>query len=206
MIRLFGTRYPVHIPFYKVYTPFDFRSEADFIASSAVTGVAVFYNTGGVTNGRILRFPLIPPNVLQNGADIVAVITVGLGVAGSNRGSDPQFYLSDGITGLGFQKQEESTGNRCLGRQATMGNVLRSISPIRGATHISTSLSDEHVLTIKPQQFWGSCYNSADRGLIYPVRYTRTLSTSRGLWLEVYRESTSDRYAFNYIKVEIHEN
>jgi len=41
-----------------LYTPFDFHSEADFIASSAVTRVAVFYNTGGVNNGRIFRFPL----------------------------------------------------------------------------------------------------------------------------------------------------
>ena len=206
MIRLFGNPYPVHIPFFKVYAPFDFRTEADFIASSAVTGVTVFYNTGGVTNGRLLRLPLIPANVLQNGADIVAVITVGLGVGGIGGDSHPQFYLSDGITGLGFQMREESTGNRCRGRVATMGNVLSSISTVSGATHISSVLPDEFVLTVKPQRFWGSCYNSADSGMIYPVRYTRTISASRGLWLEVYRESTSERYTFNYIKVEIHEN
>jgi len=206
VIRLFGTPYTVHIPFYKVYTPNDIRTEAEFTVVPVVTAVSVTYNTNGITNGRLFRLPLIPANVLQDGADIAAVITIGLDNGGRSGDSDPQFYLSDGITGLGFQMREEATGNRCRGRQATMGNILTSTSIISGATHISTVLPEEFVLTIKPHRFWGSCYNSADSGLISPVRFSQTLSVSRGLWLEMYRENTNERYTISYIKVEIHEN
>ena len=101
--------------------------------------------------------------------------------------------------------REEATvsGNRCRGIQAIMGNTLSSRAAI---PDISTVLPEEFVLTIKPHRLWGACYNSVDNGLISPIQYTRTIFPDRGLWLEVYREGTSEQYTFNYIKVEIHEH
>ena len=104
--------------------------------------------------------------------------------------------------------REEASGNRCHGIQAIMGDTLSSsaCAAIPGATHISPVLPEELVLTIKPHQLWGVCYNTVDTGLISPIQYTRTIFPDRGLWLEVYREGTNEQHTFNYIKVEIHEH
>ena len=195
----------LHLPFYKLYTATTISNEAIFTASfSSATTVALTYNAGvGAINGRLFRLPLMSADLLESSADIVAVITVGLEKEVRNGDNDPWFFLSDGTTGIGFQMLD-GVGNRCRGAQAIMGNTLTSMATFSGAPHISSTLPEEFVLTIKLRRTWGSCYNSVDSGAISPVRYTRTVFPNRGLWLEVYRNSLSDQYSFNYIKVELH--
>ena len=67
-------------------------------------------------------------------------------------------------------------GVHCQGIQETMGDALASRS-IRhgGASHQSSVLPEEFVLTIKPTEYWGSCYFAADSGLIFPTTYTRRI-------------------------------
>ena len=194
----------LHLPFFKLYTATTISNEATFTAPfSSATTVALTYNAGGVVNGRLFRLPLMPADLLESSADIVAVITVGLDKESRTGDNDPRFFLSDGTTGIGFQMQE-GIGNRCRGVQATMGDTLTALGVISGAPHISSILPEEFILTIKLRRLWGSCYNSVDSGAISPVQYTRTVFPNRGLWLEVYREHTSETYTFNYIKVELH--
>ena len=197
-----------YIPYFKVFTPFDIQTEAIFTTPlySSVTGVSLTYGTGGLFNNRLFRLRLIPSNVLESDAKVEVVITVGLDREARSGDSDPQFFLSDGSSGIGFQMREEASGNRCRGIEALMGNTLSSRVGIPGATHVSTILPEEFVLTLKPHQLWGLCYNSADTGLISTIQFTRTLFPDRGLWLEVYREHSSEQFTFNYIKVEIHEH
>ena len=87
-----------------------------------------------------------------------------------------------------------------------MGSTATARKAYPGASHNSSILLEQFVLTIKPSQKWGSCYNSVDSGVISPVAYTRSINLDQGLWLEVYREGSNEQYVFNYIKVEIHEN
>ena len=101
--------------------------------------------------------------------------------------------------------RDESSAVRCQGVQGTMGDVLGSRSTRGGASHQSSILPEEFVLTIKPTEYWGSCHFAVDSGLISPVTYSRRIDPRKGLWLEVYAEHTSERYVFNYITVEIHE-
>ena len=129
---------------------------------------------------------------------------MGLQKAIRSHDSDPKFLLSDGINGIGFGLRNE--GYCCHGIQGTMGNVLSSRSIRGGAFHQASILPEEIVLTIKPNEYWGSCYCAVDNGLISPVYYSRMIYLQRGLWLEVYAEGTTERYLFNYIIVEIHEN
>lgn len=160
----------------------------------------------GPFNSRLFRIRLIPPNVLASDANVEVVITVGLDREARNRDSDPQFFLSDGISGIGYQMREESLGTRCRGIQAAMGDTLSSRAAFQGVSHTSDILPEQFVMTIKPHRLWGVCYHAVDTGIISPIRFTRTLFPDRGLWLEVYRENSSEQYTFNYIKVEIHEH
>jgi len=194
----------LHLPFYKLYTATIISNEAIFTASfSSATTVALTYAAGGIHNGRLFRLPLMAADILESGADIVAVIAVGLDREARIGDNDPRFFLSDGTTGIGFEMQD-GIGNRCRGVQAIMGDTLTSLGVISGAPHISSTLPEEFVLTIKLRRQWGSCFTSVDSGVISPVQYTRTVFPNRGLWLEVYRQNTGETYSFNYIKVELH--
>ena len=205
MTRTSETR-KMYVPFYQLYTPSDLTKMAEFTTSySGVTSTALSFGTDSIGGRRLFKLPLIPANVLQYNADIIVEITVGLDNVIRSGDSDPKVFISDGQNGIGFDIREDIKG-QCRGYQAIMGDTSSSRSATGGSTHITSILQEQFVLTIKPYQRWGSCYTAADSGVISPVTYTRSINPERGLWLEVYREDTGERYVFNYIKVEIHEN
>ena len=192
-----------YMPFYRLFTPRGIRYNAEFTTSyyNYSTTAITFATTGGYQ--RLFKLPLIPHDMLTYSSDITAKITVGLQKAIRSYDSDPKFLLSDGTNGIGFEMREEAI--RCRGIQGTMGDVLGSRLTRGGASHQSSTLPEEFVLTIKPNEYWGSCYFAVDSGLISPVTYSRRIYPQQGLWLEVYSEDR-ERYLFNYIIVEIHEN
>ena len=192
------------LPFYKVYTPSDIVSKAEFTSFYTYNATALYFSTYSINYRRLFKLPLLKKNLLSVDADIVVVLTIGLDSGVRSGDSDPKFFVSDGYDGVGFEMREEA--DRCQGVEAIMGSTALSRKTFPGANHNSSILPELFVLTIKPSQKWGSCYNSVDSGVISPVAYTRSINLDQGLWLEVYRENTNERYVFNYIMVEIHEN
>ena len=195
----------MYIPFYRLYTPRGIRYNAEFTTSYYnYSSTAITFNGGSSDYQRLFKLPLIPQELLTYSSDITVKITVGLQKAIRSHDSDPKFLLSDGTYGIGFEMREEAV--RCEGIQGTMGDILSSRSTRGGASHQASILPEQFDITIKPTEYWGSCYFGADSGLISPVYYSRRINPQRGLWLEVYAEHTSEKYLFNYIIVEIHEN
>ena len=197
----------LYMPFYRLYTPRDIRFSAELntVAFYNYSYTAITFTGGSTSYSRLFKLPLMCGDVLTYSSDITIRITVGLQMAiRDGYDSDPKFLLSDGDYGIGFEMREE--GVRCQGIQGSTGDVLTSYTRLGGASHKSSVLPEEFVLTISPSKYWGSCYFAADSGLISPVRFTRRLNPSKGLCLEMYGEGTSERYLINYIIVEIHEN
>ena len=195
----------MYIPFYRLYTPSGILNNAEFTTSYYnYSSTAITFNGGSSIHRRLFKLPLIPHNLLTYSSDITVKITVGLQKAIRSYDSDPKFLLSDGSNGIGFEMREEAV--RCQGIQGIMDDVLGSLSTRGGASHESSILPEQLVLTIKPTEYWGSCYFAVDSGLISPVSYSRRIYPQQGLWLEVYAEHSSEKYLFNYISVEIHEN
>ena len=193
------------MPFYRLYTPRDIRADAEFTnAYYNYSTTAITFTGGSSSYSRLFKLPLISGGVLTYSADITVKITVGLQMAIRSHDSDPKFFLSDGDSGIGFEMREEAV--RCRGIQGLMGDVLSSRLTRGGASHESSILPEQFVLTINPSKNWGSCYFATDSGLISPVSYTRRVNPSKGLWLELYGENPSERYLINYIIIEIHEN
>ena len=194
------------MPFYRLYTPRGILNNAEFTTSySDYSATAITFGGGATAYQRLFKLPLIPHDMLAYSSDITVKITVGLQKAiRDSADSDPKFLFSDGTNGIGFEMRD-SGGIRCQGVQGTMGDVFGSRSTRGGASHQSSILPEEFVLTIKPTEYWGSCHFATDSGLISPVAYSRRIDPRKGLWLEVYAESTSEKYVFNYIIVEIHE-
>ena len=194
------------MPFHQLYTPQDILYTAEFTSGYYnYSRTAITFSIGSPSYRRLFKLPLIPGGILRRNADISVKITVGLQNAIRSRDSDPKFLISDGERGIGFEMREESSIH-CRGIQGLMGEVISSRSTRGGASYSASILPEEFVITLAPSERWGSCYSALASGLISPVTYTRYLYLDQGLWLEVYAEDTSERYLFNYIIVEIHEN
>jgi len=87
-----------------------------------------------------------------------------------------------------------------------MGNSYSSSRLLSGPTRHSSTLQEQCTLSFKPSQRRGSCYSASDSGVITPVSYTQSIFPNQGMWLEMYKEDGGEKYAINYIKVEIHES
>ena len=197
----------MYTPFYRLYTPRGILSNAEFTTSYYnYSSTAITFEGGDSYRQRLFKLPLIPHDLLTYSSDITVKITVGLQKAVCDSAdSDPKFLLSDGSYGIGYEVRD-NIGYHYRGIQGTMGDVLGSLSTRGRVPHQSYILPEQLVLTIKPTEYWGSCYFAVDSGLISPVTYSGRINPQRGLWLEVYAESTSEKYLFNYIIIEIHEN
>ena len=196
----------MYVPFYKLYTPQVILSTAEFTtAYYNYSRTAITFDTGSPSYKRLFKIPLIPGGVLTRYANIVVRITTGLQKAIRSGDSDPKFLISDGEAGIGFEMREEASIH-CRSIQGSMGAVLGSRVTGGGASYSASTLPEEFIITLAPSERWGSCYSALASGLISPTTYTRSINLDQGLWLEVYAEGTNERYLFNYIIVEIHEN
>ena len=198
----------LYMPFYRLYTPVDIVEMAEFTSSYYnYTATAITFDRGS-SYRRLFKLPLLSGGILTNGANIVVKITVGLqnDIRDPGRDSDPKFLISDGEYGVGFEFRDESSVH-CRGIEGTMGETLTRYSTKSGAAYsASDHLPEEFVLTLAPSQKWGSCFSSIANGLISPALYNQHINLGEKLWMEVYAEGTTERYLFNYIIVEIHEN
>ena len=204
MQRISATK-KMYIPFHKLYTPPIIVSTAEFTSGYYnYSKTALVFGTG-LSNYRLFKILLIPAGIIPTDPDMYVRIYLGLQNSIRNsHDSDPKFLLSDGKRGIGFELRDDSPW--CQGIQGTMGDTLGSRSTRGGSSHSSPILPEEYVLTLAPTQSWGTCFYAADNGRITVVTYSQTLHPEEGLWLEVYREDSSENYVINYIYVEIHEN
>jgi len=200
----------LYMPFYKLYTPRVIRSQAEFTSSYYnYSTTAITFAPSTPSYRRLFKLPLIGGGILNRYADVTVKITVGLqNDIRADYDSDPKFVISDGVRGVGFEMRDETSGHHCRGIEGLMGDTLSSRSISSGVLN-TVSLStfpEEFVITLAPSQRWGSCYYAVSNGVISPASYSRYLYLDQELSIEVYAESTSERYLFNYIIVEIHEN
>ena len=191
----------MYVPFYRLYTPVDIAESSTGYYN--FTETAIVFGTG-LSYRRLFRLPLISGGILSSDANIVVKITVGFhnDIRTGHHGSNPKFLISDGEQGVGFEfRKTSSIHYRVI--EGAMGETITVYSRKYGAFYPSDQLPEEFVLTLAPSQKWGSCFSN---GLISPATYVRELNLNERLWLEVYAENASERYLFNYIIVEIHEN
>ena len=140
-------RYDTIIPFYKVYTLSDIVSKADIASSYTYNATALYFGAGFPSYGLLFKLPLLKKNLLSVDADIVVVATIGLDSGVRSGDSDPKFFVSDELYGVGFEMREEA--DRCQGMKAIMGSTALSMKTFPGANHNSSIPPEQFVLTIK---------------------------------------------------------
>lgn len=201
------------VPFYRVYTPYTLQSKATFYESYGITHTSLTFSSSSADlYGRMFQIQLVPKGVFHaDNVDVTVKITAGLdNTVRTTYDSDPKFVLSDGYDeshyGIGFEVRDEGS-QHCRGIQGIVGATLDSRRTYSGSSSSSSVLPEQFTMIINPSERWGACYYGSDSGVVSLASYSVSyLSLTNGLYLDVYREGTTEFYEFNYIIVEIHQN
>ena len=88
------------------------------------------------------------------------------------------------------------------------GNLLRSPKVYDTGTVPSTSRNnpDQFELSFKPSESFGSAFCAVDDGHKITALYSDVLDLSKGLWFELYRFKSTERYTINYIEITVCED
>ena len=87
------------------------------------------------------------------------------------------------------------------GKSSTV--LLNSVNVNSGPTVTSQRYSSEIKIQLRPAEQWGSCHTEHDGGYTNVGNYQRLLDPSKGLHLEIYRHTASEKYRIKYIVVDV---
>ena len=157
----------------------------------------------------MIQAELIAPNVLTATDSVVVTLTVAMDtVLADRRDHDPTFGISDGSSFVGFQAVDKGNygdHSPCYNIEgdATNTNLNNRVRDITGTKVNSRHYSSEITIQIKPNDQWGSCHTEHDEGHVNIVSYQRRLDFTKGLYLQMYRDGTGEKYYIEYIAVDI---
>ena len=63
--------------------------------------------------------------------------------------------------------------------------------------------SSEIKIQIKPCEQWGSCHTEHNGGHVLVANYQRTLDLTKGLYLDMYRDSSGETFCIKYITTDV---
>ena len=161
---------------------------------------------------RLIQAELIAPNTLKTTDDVVVTLTIAMDTAlADSNDHDPTFGISDGTSFIGFQvvdKDNYPSHSPCYNIEGdvTNTNLINRVRDITSPKVNSRYYSSEIIIQIKPNDRWGSCHTEHDEGHVNIVNYQRTLDITKGLFLQMYRDSINEKYYLKYIVASINLN
>ena len=162
----------------------------------------------------IFRILLIPKGELDDEADITVKMKVGVVLPEPNQQRDPMSYMiSDRDKSFGIQlldpNQDYTTKGPYRAVEGESAKNKLSDPNVNVATTVrsaSTNNPDQFELTFKPSESYGSAYCAIDDGHKIVAQYSDVLQLSKGLWFELYRFKSTERYTINYIEITVYED
>lgn len=126
---------------------------------------------------------------------------------GTQEDSDISYGVSDEISFVGFAAVDKSNfviHHPCNGLEDSSGARLASIRYTNFAGKTSDSFYlGQFLLTLKPNERWGSCYTVHDGGFVKTAGYNNRLMLNNGLTLEVYKDNKGERVGIKFIDVTV---
>ena len=193
------------LPYHRVMTPKWIHSNA------VITGPHALYSeyfetfgTTGAYNQRALQIPLVAPNILTSTDSITVTVTVAVDVSyASSNDHDPTIGISDGISFIGINAQDRSN-HPCRVWEGKSGTVLLNLVNVNDGPRVTSQhYSSEIKIQLRPAEQWGSCHTEHDGGYTNVGNYQCLLDPSKGLYLEIYRNTASEKYRIKYIVVDV---
>ena len=193
-------------------TPSWLEAHASYIDNSrTITADQLTFNAGSANYAALLKVPMILAGVIRDSTPLTVDITVAHDVSiGQGSDSDIKYGVSDGTKFIGFETCDKGNYGKdapCYGSEGKSGSTLSS----RRHESVTPKPSDsfylgQFVFTLKLDERWGSCYTAHDGGFVRTAAYNNRLTFSKGLTLEVYKESAGERVGIRYIKVAIKQD
>ena len=162
----------------------------------------------GTANERLIQTELIAPNILTTTDSVTVTLTIAMDtVLADSADHDPIFGISDGTNFVGFwavDKNNYHDHSPCYRIEGDVANnILSNRVQDAGGKVNSRLYSSEITMKIKPTDQWGSCHTEHDEGHVKIVNYQHKLDLTKGLYLEMYRHSASEKYRIEYIVINI---
>lgn len=163
---------------------------------------------------NIFRILLIPKGELADEADITVKMKVGVVLPEPQQQRDPMSYMiSDGHKAFGIQLLDPNHDYATKGPyMAVEGTSARNqltdpkVNDVSIDPTTSHNNPDQFELTFKPSETFGSAYCAIDEGSKITAMYSDVLELSKGLWFELYRFKSKERYTINYIEITVYED
>ena len=163
---------------------------------------------------NIFRILLIPKGELQDEADITVKMKVGVVLPEPQQPRDPMSYMiSDEDWSIGMQLMDPNHDYTTKGPyRAVEGRSARnkSLDPHTideaNISSRATTNPDQFELSFKPSEMIGTAYYAIDDGHKIIAQYGDSLRLSKGLWFEMYRFKSTERYEINYIEITVYED
>lgn len=162
----------------------------------------------------IFRILLIPKGELADEADITVKMKIGVVLPEPQQPRDPMSYMiSDGDKSYGIQLLDPNNDYNTLGPyRAVEGDSARNklnnpnVDVATTVRSSSRNNPDQFELAFKPSESFGSAYCAIDDGHKITALYSDVLELSKGLWFELYRFKSTERYTINYIEITVYED
>ena len=194
-------------------TPMWLEAHASHInGDRSTTAEQITFNAGSKANVALLKVPLVIADVLADGTPLTVEITVANDVSiGQTNDSDIIYGVSDGNNFIGFKTIDVwnyPVSYPCYGMEGMSGKTLTNRTgldvklPTPNPTP-STRYPNQFAFTLKLDRPWGSCFTAHGEGFIKTAEYSKRLTLSKGLILEVYKTNRGERVGIKYIEVTI---
>ena len=163
----------------------------------------------------LFKVPMFPANALQNSIALTVKFVVSTNVTmGSTRNTDSDviYGVSDGISFVGFETLDNSNYYKyppCYGSEGVSSNSsLKNYTPVSSflTRPMDSFYPGQVVGTLNLNESWGSCYIAHDGGFAKTAVYSKRLTLSKGLTLEVYKDHAKERVGISFIEVTIFQD
>ena len=192
------------LPYHRVMTPKWIHSNAVITGPHALN--AQYYEvlpTTGAYYQQVLQIPLVAPNILISTDSVTVTVTVAVDVSyASSNDHDPIVGISDGMSFIGYVAPDRASPCEYFEGDINTDRI-QNHNHIFGPTVTSRRYSSEIKIQIRPTEKWGSCHTEHDEGYTYIANYQRLVDISKGLLLEIYRDTASEKYRIKYIVVDV---
>ena len=164
--------------------------------------------TNGVGWQHGLQLQLVLPGILSRTDSVTVTIAVAMDTTlADSRDHDPSFGVGDGTSFVGFtlfDKSSYASSSPCHHIEGVRGiKALENIRQVNGPTTSSQRYSNKATMQIRPTEQWGSCDTGHDEGYTNIVTYQHQPDLTKGLYLEMYRHDSPEKYHIKYLMVEI---
>ena len=197
------------IPYYQLFTPIKLANAASFIYHQhTVTATKLTFLSAPANYARLMQVPLIPAETLDADTNLVIKMIIGTDIDIGQGESDPSYVISDGQFFVGVHirdKNNYKTSSPCNPLEGSSGNTMgkdrRHGSPLPKPAEAYYPERVETKLSLSDR--WGNCFTSHDGGSSTEMIFQHKLNPQKGLFLEIYADTSNEKVGIKYIEVSI---